>query len=149
MTDTWLVEQDLNSTAPHINHYSAEVKSRTWRHSYLRFFIVIFFPNGRKRRCPVHLYLQSTISTSPSSHPGFISSQVSRCPALGASKPVRMFPLSTWMTFTGRSLIWLVSSRGCTGRTQIISSGHTLCSFNIVVVKSPKCLLIVGTVGSF
>lgn len=46
-------------------------------------------------------------------HPGFISSQVSSCPALGASTPVRMLPLSTWMTLTGRSLIWLVSSRGC------------------------------------
>lgn len=47
------------------------------------------------------------------SHPGFISNQVSSCPAFGASTPVRMFPLSTWITFTGRSLIWLVSSRGC------------------------------------
>lgn len=46
-------------------------------------------------------------------HPGFISSQVSSCPALGASTPVRMLPLSTWMTLTGRSLIWLVSSKGC------------------------------------
>ena len=45
-------------------------------------------------------------------HPGFISSQASSCPALGASVPVRIFPLSTWITFTGRSLIWLVSSRG-------------------------------------
>lgn len=44
--------------------------------------------------------------------PGFISSQASSWPALGASTPVRIFPLSTWMTFTGRSLIWLVSSRG-------------------------------------
>ena len=48
-------------------------------------------------------------------HPGFISSQVSSCPALGASTPVRMLPLSTWITFTGRSLIWLVSSRGWAG----------------------------------
>lgn len=38
-------------------------------------------------------------------YPGFISSQASSCPALGASTPVRIFPLSTWMTFTGRSLI--------------------------------------------
>ncbi|TNN83610.1 hypothetical protein EYF80_006128 [Liparis tanakae] len=40
---------------------------------------------------------------STRSHPGFISSQDSSCPALGASTPVRMFPLSTWMTFTGRA----------------------------------------------
>lgn len=45
-------------------------------------------------------------------YPGFISSQASSCPALGASTPVRIFPLSTWMTLTGRSLIWLVSSKG-------------------------------------
>lgn len=57
------------------------------------------------------------------SHPGFISSQVSSCPALGASTPVRMFPLSTWMTFTGRSLIWLVSSRGYRGGRGELSFG--------------------------
>lgn len=45
-------------------------------------------------------------------YPGFTSSQASSCPALGASTPVRIFPLSTWMTLTGRSLIWLVSSKG-------------------------------------
>lgn len=45
-------------------------------------------------------------------YPGFISSQASSCPAFGASVPVRILPLSTWITFTGRSLIWLVSSRG-------------------------------------
>ena len=50
--------------------------------------------------------------TQGPTHPGFISSQASSCPALGASVPVRIFPLSTWITFTGRSLIWLVSSRG-------------------------------------
>lgn len=51
----------------------------------------------------------------PASYPGFISSHVSSCPALGASAPVRMLPLSTWITFTGRSLIWDVSSRGWKG----------------------------------
>lgn len=59
--------------------------------------------------------------------PGFISSQASSWPAFGASTPVRIFPLSTWMTFTGRSLIWLVSSkgwerRGCQKKPQNINT---------------------------
>lgn len=57
-------------------------------------------------------------------YPGFISSQVSSCPALGASTPVRMLPLSTWMTFTGRSLIWLVSSRGCVNGGRLSFLGY-------------------------
>lgn len=64
-------------------------------------------------------------------HPGFTSSQVSSCPALGASMPVRIFPLSTWITFTGKSLIWLVSSRGYNGRQKHYISHH----FKLIKLK--------------
>lgn len=47
------------------------------------------------------------------SHPGFISSQASSWLDLGASIPCKTFPVSVWITLTGRSLIWLLSSMGC------------------------------------
>lgn len=45
-------------------------------------------------------------------YPGFISSQASSWLALGASGPRRTLPVSVWVTLTGRSLIWLLSSMG-------------------------------------
>lgn len=73
--------------------------------------------------------------------PGFISSQASSWPALGASTPVRIFPLSTWMTFTGRSLIWLVSSKGWGRKTMmktwILSRGvSTNCTSTLMMTSS-------------
>ena len=47
-------------------------------------------------------------------YPGFISNQASSWLALGASGPNRTLPVSVWVTLTGRSLIWLLSSMGYT-----------------------------------
>lgn len=49
-------------------------------------------------------------------YPGFISSQASNWLDLGASVPCSTFPVSVWMTLTGSSLIWLVSSMSCTNK---------------------------------
>lgn len=45
-------------------------------------------------------------------HPGFISSQASSWLDFGASVPCKTFPVSVWITLTGSSLIWLLSSMG-------------------------------------
>lgn len=46
-------------------------------------------------------------------HPGFISSQASSWLDFGASVPCKTFPVSVWITLTGSSLIWLLSSMSC------------------------------------
>ncbi len=49
-------------------------------------------------------------------YPGFISSQASIWLDLGAFVPCSTFPVSVWMTLTGSSLIWLLSSMSCTNK---------------------------------
>lgn len=57
--------------------------------------------------------LTTALGSNVPSHPGFISSQASSWLDLGASVPCKTFPVSVWITLTGSSLIWLLSSMGC------------------------------------
>jgi len=70
-------------------------------------------------------------------HPGFISSHASSWLDLGASVPSRTFPVSVWMTLTGSSLIWLLSSIGCTTKRRRVSFKLHLKTYLAVTINIP------------